>query len=146
MRPKLAIDVHEVYFKFNAAVIPEAEPPLRELGAALSDPRLKGSMISIAGHTDAVGSDTFNQILSERRAETVKWYLVDNFKLAPAKLHIVGYGKQRLKNKADMFASENRRVEISNDTLQAQARHGAPAGAAVKSVWTTGAVPKRFPR
>jgi outer membrane protein OmpA-like peptidoglycan-associated protein len=88
--------------------------------AALSDPRLKGSIISIGGHTDAVGSDAFNQNLSERRAASIKWYLVDNFKLMPANLHSVGYGKRQPKNKADVFAPENRRVEIVNETLQAQ--------------------------
>jgi outer membrane protein OmpA-like peptidoglycan-associated protein len=121
---KPAIDLHEIYFEFNSAAITAgAEPQLRELGAALSDPRLKGSVISIGGHTDAVGSDAFNQNLSERRAATVRWYLVDNFKLPPANLHTAGYGKQRPKNKANVFAPENRRVEIVNETFQPQARH-----------------------
>jgi outer membrane protein OmpA-like peptidoglycan-associated protein len=121
---KPAIDLHEIYFEFNSAAITAgAEPQLRELGAALSDPRLKGSVISIGGHTDAVGSDAFNQNLSERRAATVRWYLVDNFKLPPANLHTAGYGKQRPKNKANVFAPENRRVEIVNETFQSQARH-----------------------
>jgi outer membrane protein OmpA-like peptidoglycan-associated protein len=124
VQPKATIDLHEVFFEFNsAAVTDEAKPQLRELGAALSDPRLKGSIISIGGHTDAVGSDAFNQNLSERRAATIKWYLVDNFKLPPANFHSVGYGKRRPKNKADVFAPENRRVEIVNETLQAQAQH-----------------------
>jgi outer membrane protein OmpA-like peptidoglycan-associated protein len=119
-----AIDLHEIYFEFNSAAITAgAEPQLRELGAALSDPRLKGSVISIGGHTDAVGSDAFNQNLSERRAATVRWYLVDNFKLPPANFHTAGYGKQRPKNKANVFAPENRRVEIVNETFQPQARH-----------------------
>jgi outer membrane protein OmpA-like peptidoglycan-associated protein len=124
VQPKPTIDLHEVYFEFNsAAITDDAEPQLRELGAALSDPRLKGSIISIGGHTDAVGSDAFNQNLSERRAATIKWYLVDNFKLPPANLHTLGYGKRRPKNKTDVFAPENRRVEIVNETLQAQAQH-----------------------
>jgi outer membrane protein OmpA-like peptidoglycan-associated protein len=122
-QPKPTIDLHEIFFQFNsAAITADAKPQLRELGAALSDPRLKGSTISIAGHTDAVGSDAFNQILSERRATTIKWYLVDNFNLPPANLHTTGYGKQRPKNKADVFARENRRVEIVNETLQPQAQ------------------------
>jgi outer membrane protein OmpA-like peptidoglycan-associated protein len=124
VQPKPAIDLHENFFEFNsAAITADAKPQLRELGAALSDPRLKGSTISIAGHTDAVGSDAFNQILSERRAATIKWYLVDNFNLPPANLHTVGYGKRQPKNKVDLFAPENRRVEIVNETIQPQARH-----------------------
>jgi outer membrane protein OmpA-like peptidoglycan-associated protein len=119
--PKPSVDLHEVYFEFNSAEITaDAEPQLRELGPALSDPRLKGSTISIGGHTDAVGGDAFNQRLSERRAATIKWYLVDNFRLSATNLHAVGYGKQRPKNKADLFAPENRRVEIVNETPRTQ--------------------------
>ena len=120
---KPAIDLHEIYFEYNsAAITAEAEPQLRALGVALSDSRLRGSNISIGGHTDAVGSDAFNQNLSERRAAAIKWYLADNFGLSPADLHAVGYGKQQPKNKADVFAPENRRVEIVNETPQAQSQ------------------------
>jgi flagellar motor protein MotB len=86
--------------------------------------RCDASQIGLAGmvDTDAVGSDAFNQNLSERRAATVRSYLVNTFKLPGANLHTAGYGKQRPKNKADVFAPENRRVEIVNETLQSQAR------------------------
>jgi outer membrane protein OmpA-like peptidoglycan-associated protein len=121
--PKPSVDLYEIHFEFNSAEITaEAEPQLRELGAALREPRLKGSTILIAGHTDAVGGDAFNQQLSERRAATIKWYLVDKFRLPAANLHAVGYGKQRPKNKADLFAPENRRVEIVNETARTQAQ------------------------
>ena len=117
-----AIDL-EVYFDFNsAAITTQAEPQLRELGAALSDARLKGATISINGHTDGVGGDAFNKRLSERRAVMIKGYLVDNFQLSPANLRTVGFGKSRPKNKIDPNAPENRRVEVVNLAPQAQAR------------------------
>jgi outer membrane protein OmpA-like peptidoglycan-associated protein len=120
---KPAIDLHEIYFEYNsAAITAEAEPQLRALGVALSDPRLRGSNISIGGHTDAVGSDAFNQNLSERRAAAIKWYLADNFGLSPVDLNAVGYGKRQPKNKADVFAPENRRVEIVNETPQGRSQ------------------------
>jgi outer membrane protein OmpA-like peptidoglycan-associated protein len=120
--PLPAIDL-EVYFDYNSAEItPRAEPQLRELGAALSDPKLKGASISINGHTDGVGGDAFNKRLSERRAGVIKEYLVDNFQLSASKLRAVGYGRSRLKNKADPAASENRRVEVVNLAPQAQAQ------------------------
>ena len=119
-----AIDLHEIYFEYNSAVITaDAEPQLRELGAALTDSRLKGSTILIGGHTDAVGGDAFNQRLSERRAATVKRYLADNFALSPSNLRAVGYGRQRPKNRADLFAPENRRVEIVNETSREHGQH-----------------------
>jgi outer membrane protein OmpA-like peptidoglycan-associated protein len=117
-----AIDL-EVYFDFNSAVITvDALPQLHELGAALSDQTLKGASISINGHTDGVGGDAFNKKLSKHRAEAIKRYLVEGFKLPAANLHAVGYGKQHLKNKADVFAPENRRVEIVNETPRPQAQ------------------------
>jgi outer membrane protein OmpA-like peptidoglycan-associated protein len=120
--PMPAIDL-EVYFDFNsAAITPQAEPQLRELGAALSDARLKGATMSINGHTDDVGGDAFNKKLSERRAVMIKGYLVDNFQLSPANLRAVGFGKSKPKNKLDPSAPENRRVEVVNLAPQAQAQ------------------------
>jgi outer membrane protein OmpA-like peptidoglycan-associated protein len=117
-----AVDL-EVYFEFNSAEITaRAEPQLRELGDALSDPKLKGATISINGHTDAVGSDAYNKRLSERRAAAIKVYLVENFRLAPTNLRTVGYGKSKPKNQSDLFAAENRRVEVVNLAPQAHAQ------------------------
>jgi outer membrane protein OmpA-like peptidoglycan-associated protein len=117
-----AIDL-QVYFDFDSAEITlEAEGQLRELGKALADSKLKGAAISINGHTDGKGSDAFNKRLSERRAASIKTYLVDNFGLTASNLRAVGYGKSRLKNTSDPFAAENRRVEVVNMVGQAQAR------------------------
>ena len=93
-----------------------------ELGAALSDPQLKGATVSINGHTDGVGGDAFNKKLSERRAAMIKQYLVDNFHLSPGNLRTVGYGKTRPKNPSDLNAPENRRVEVVNLNLAPQAQ------------------------
>jgi outer membrane protein OmpA-like peptidoglycan-associated protein len=113
----------EVKFDFDSAEItPEAEGQIRELGNALADRKLKGATISINGHTDGKGSDGFNKRLSERRAQSIKAYLVDNFGLTAANLRTVGYGKSRLKNTSDPFAAENRRVEVVNMIGQAQAQ------------------------
>jgi outer membrane protein OmpA-like peptidoglycan-associated protein len=119
---KPAIDL-EINFDFNtAAITSKAEPQLDELGAALSDPQLKGATISINGHTDGVGGDAFNKKLSERRATMIKQYLVENFHLSAANLRTVGYGKTRPKNPLDLNAPENRRVEVVNLAPQAQAQ------------------------
>ena len=75
----------------------------------------------LGGHTDAKGTDDYNQKLSERRAETVKRFLIDNYKVSPDLLVTSGYGKAGLKNSADPFAAENRRVEIVNMVEKEQA-------------------------
>jgi outer membrane protein OmpA-like peptidoglycan-associated protein len=72
----------------------------------------------LAGHTDGKGGDAFNQDLSERRAEAVKRYLIARYKLPAANLIAVGYGKSMLKNQANPFAAENRRVQVVNMTAK----------------------------
>jgi outer membrane protein OmpA-like peptidoglycan-associated protein len=63
----------EITFDYNSANIStKARPAVEALGKALANPDLKGSTFLVAGHTDAVGSDTYNQDLSERRADAIK--------------------------------------------------------------------------
>jgi outer membrane protein OmpA-like peptidoglycan-associated protein len=118
-RPKVDLEIN---FDYNsAAVTPKAEPQLNSLGKALTSKELAGSVIMLGGHTDAKGSDDYNQGLSERRAETVKRFLIDNYKIPAANLVTAGYGKKGPKNPNDLFAAENRRVEIVNMAEREQA-------------------------
>jgi outer membrane protein OmpA-like peptidoglycan-associated protein len=111
---KPSIDL-EVTFEYNSATIgPKAVPTLITLGRALGNSELKGATFLIAGHTDAAGSDSYNQSLSERRAEAVKAFLAEQFKLSPDQLLAIGFGRSELKNAADPLAAENRRVQIVN--------------------------------
>jgi len=111
-RPKVDLEIN---FDYNsAAVTPKAEPQLNSLGKALTSNELAGSVIMLGGHTDAKGSDDYNQGLSERRAETVKRFLIDNYKIPAANLVTAGYGKKGPKKPNDLYAAENRRVEIVN--------------------------------
>src|SRR5436190_21480125 len=76
-KPKIDL---EIQFDYNSAEIRKTSvPSVQELGKALSDASLKGSTFVIAGHTDAIGSDTYNQDLSERRADTIKRYLTEKY-------------------------------------------------------------------
>jgi outer membrane protein OmpA-like peptidoglycan-associated protein len=109
-----SVDI-EIKFPFSSSDIgPAAVPAVTALGRALSSAELKGGTFVVAGHTDAVGSYVSNQELSERRAESVKRYLVSNFQIPAANLVTVGYGKTKLKNDSDPNAAENRRVQIVN--------------------------------
>ena len=59
----------EINFDYNSADISKRSlSSVQALGQALTNPDLKGSTFIVAGHTDAVGSDAYNQDLSERRA------------------------------------------------------------------------------
>jgi outer membrane protein OmpA-like peptidoglycan-associated protein len=109
---KPRIDV-AIYFASGSAV-PDASARtiLAAISEALGKPGMKSVVLSIAGHTDARGDADYNQSLSEQRADAVKRLLVEDYKLPANTLVTVGYGRQRLKNVADPFADENRRVEI----------------------------------
>jgi outer membrane protein OmpA-like peptidoglycan-associated protein len=105
----------EIQFDFNSAEISKSSTQsVQELGKALSNPSLKGSTFVVAGHTDAIGSDAFNQDLSERRADTIKRYLVDKYGIAGSDLVTVGYGKTKLKDAAKPTDPINRRVQVVN--------------------------------
>jgi len=111
-KPKIDLEIN---FDFNSASIrPSSMPSVQALGQALSDPKLKGSTFIVAGHTDGVGGDAFNQDLSERRADTIKRYLVDNYRVPSGDLVAVGYGKTKLKNSQDPTDAINRRVQVVN--------------------------------
>ena len=113
-KEKPSIDL-EITFDYDSAVIgPKAVPALVALGTALRNPDLKDQAFLVGGHTDAKGGDAYNQGLSERRAEAVKRFLVEKFSLPAQNLISVGYGKEQLKNKADPYADDNRRVQVVN--------------------------------
>ena len=105
----------EIQFDYNSANISKASmPQVQALGKALSDASLKGSTFVVAGHTDAIGSDPFNQDLSERRADTIKRYLVEKYGINGGELVTVGYGKTKLKDTANGADPINRRVQVVN--------------------------------
>jgi outer membrane protein OmpA-like peptidoglycan-associated protein len=118
-RPKVDLEINFDYD--SAALTPRAEPQLNNLGKALNSSELAGSVFMLGGHTDAKGSDEYNQTLSERRAETVKRFLMERYHLPAANLVSAGYGKKGLKNAADPYAAENRRVEVVNMADREQA-------------------------
>jgi outer membrane protein OmpA-like peptidoglycan-associated protein len=111
-RPSVDIEINFPYG--STTVGPAAVPSVTALGRALSSPELKGGTFVVAGHTDAKGSYPFNQDLSEKRAESVKRYLVDHFQIPAASLVAVGYGKTKLKNDSDPNGADNRRVQVVN--------------------------------
>jgi outer membrane protein OmpA-like peptidoglycan-associated protein len=118
-KPKIDLEIN---FDYNSANISaKSLPSVQALGRALSNPDLKGSTFVVAGHTDAAGGDTYNQELSERRADSIKRYLVDKFAIAGSDLVTVGYGKTKLKDPANPLSEVNRRVQVVNTQNKATA-------------------------
>jgi outer membrane protein OmpA-like peptidoglycan-associated protein len=93
----------------------DLQPPAREAlakfsGIVLAHPGLK---MQVEGYTDSVGSDTFNQTLSENRANSVRAYLIGQG-IDPTAVSAVGYGKSNpvASNDTSDGRQQNRRVEI----------------------------------
>lgn len=103
----------EVMFEFNSAEIrAEAFEPLRQIAEDLLQ---KGFQhLTIEGHTDSVGNDEYNRQLSQQRADSVKLYLVNNFKIESAKITAIGKGEAEpiADNGNYQGRRENRRVEF----------------------------------
>jgi OOP family OmpA-OmpF porin len=105
-----------VEFKFDKADIQaKSHEELERFAAVMQKyPDLK---VTIEGHTDNVGGAKYNEKLSQKRAESVKKYLVDRFGIAASRLTAKGYGltKPIADNKTAAGRQKNRRVEAVAD-------------------------------
>jgi outer membrane protein OmpA-like peptidoglycan-associated protein len=111
-KPKIDLEIH---FDYNSAEISKnSVQAVQELGKALSEPSLRGSTFVVAGHTDAIGGEEYNQGLSERRADTIKRYLTEKFGINGSDLVTVGYGKTKPKDPNAPLDPTNRRVQVVN--------------------------------
>jgi outer membrane protein OmpA-like peptidoglycan-associated protein len=111
-RPSIDLEIN---FQYNSATISSSSmPQVTALGRALTSAELSGGTFLLAGHTDAKGSHSFNQDLSERRADAVKRILAEKYRIDVGNLVTVGYGKTKLKNASNPLAGENRRVQVVN--------------------------------
>jgi outer membrane protein OmpA-like peptidoglycan-associated protein len=105
----------EITFDYNSAdVSAKSLSAVQALGKALTSADLKGSTFVVAGHTDAAGAESYNQELSERRADTIKRYLVEKFGIAGTDLVTVGYGRSKPKDASAPMDPANRRVQVVN--------------------------------
>lgn len=106
----LSADTH---FDFDKAVLkPEGERRVDEVVRAMKeDPKLTAL---VEGHTDSIGSDAYNMRLSERRAHSVKVYMVSQG-IAADRITTRGYGESQpvSDNKTREGRAQNRRVEIT---------------------------------
>lgn len=100
----------------SAALTAEAEKTLDALGRALNSPELARYRFKIEGHTDTVGEAPVNLALSERRAATVREYLVNRQGVAASRLEAAGLGETQLLVQTPDATAEprNRRVQILN--------------------------------
>lgn len=102
-----------VNFAFDSAeLLPEAREALDQLGQAMTTDALNSYRFRLEGHTDAVGTDEYNQGLSERRAESVKRYLVETLRISADRLDSIGFGESKLLDAEHPTNGINRRVRV----------------------------------
>ena len=102
----------DAFFDFDKAVLkPEGKAKLDDLTSKLQG--MNPEVIIAVGHTDAIGSDAYNQKLSVRRAEAVKAYMVSKG-IESNRVYTEGKGKKQpvADNKSAAGRAKNRRVEI----------------------------------
>jgi len=119
-KPKIDL---EIQFDYNSADISsKSMPAVQELGKALSNASMRGSTFVVAGHTDSVGSEGYNQDLSERRADTIRRYLTEKYGINGADLVTVGYGESKPKDPNAPMDPANRRVQVVNMATKTAAK------------------------
>jgi outer membrane protein OmpA-like peptidoglycan-associated protein len=107
---------YNIYCDFNKETIkPESATVLKEIVQVMTDnPTWK---LTVEGHPDNSGGDTYNCDLSKRRAAAVKQALVSRYDIAPARLSTNGFGSSSPVDTNDTLEgrAHNRRVELTRD-------------------------------
>ena len=109
-----------VYFGFNEAELTQRSHEILDRFHAVADEHYPTALITVEGHTDALGTDEYNQDLGMRRAASVRTYLVDQGMVAE-RVRAVSYGEALNRQNAEGQTGpgtagwENRRVVMVID-------------------------------
>jgi len=107
------VRMNNIFFDFGKSILtPNSYPELNRVVKLMNEnPEME---IEISGHTDNVGSNSFNLKLSDERANAVRTYLIEH-KINANRIKAKGYGKNRpvASNDTDDGKQKNRRVEFT---------------------------------
>jgi outer membrane protein OmpA-like peptidoglycan-associated protein len=108
----IALDAAVLFDTGKEDLKPEARQTLHE--AAERVKKFKGAAVMISGHTDNVGNDAANKVLSVQRAAAVRDYFVANEAVPADGLAVKGYGKSQpvADNGSEAGRARNRRVDV----------------------------------
>jgi outer membrane protein OmpA-like peptidoglycan-associated protein len=106
------IAAYASFFDFDKDVVKEKYKPYIKKAADILNAN-PGIVVEIAGHTDAIGSNSYNMDLGQRRAEAIRALLVE-YGVAADRLKVKSYGESKpiASNKSAAGRAKNRRVEI----------------------------------
>lgn len=102
-----------LHFDFDKAIIKDIDIPQLKKAVEFVK-KYPQSKVSLEGHTDSIGTEKYNQKLSEKRAEAVKKYLIKEGACLESKISSIGYGELKPvdTNKNKEGRANNRRVEV----------------------------------
>lgn len=108
------IITQKIHFEFDRSVIRSISFPILDDVASLLQRNPQIGKVRVEGHTDWIGSDAYNQRLSEARAKSVRNYLIQKG-IEPARLEAVGYGESKpiADNNTVQGRARNRRTEFT---------------------------------
>lgn len=102
----------QIGFDFDSTKIrPDSLPQLEEIARAMTADRLASLRFKVEGHTDAVGTASYNENLSDRRARSVVEFLKARG-IDASRLEAEGKGMRELADSANPQSAVNRRVRI----------------------------------
>ncbi|MBL4636860.1 MAG: OmpA family protein [Kofleriaceae bacterium] len=108
--------IHGIHFEHSSAEIrPESTDVLDAAVKVFKE--YEALRIEVSGHTDPIGSEGINSSLSRRRADAVKWYLVDHG-IEAHRIATLGYGASKpvADNESEQGRAKNRRIEFRLQT------------------------------
>lgn len=114
VEPRRLVISEKIHFEFDRARIREVSFPILDAVVAALEQHPEIVRLQIEGHTDAVGSDAYNQSLSERRARSVVEYLVEHG-IDRSRLSYKGFGESQPVDSNDtaLGRARNRRTEFT---------------------------------
>ncbi len=108
-----------ITFETNSAELTEsAKQQLNVVAAALKNERLSEYSFNVEGHADLRGTPEHNLTLSEQRAQSVRFFLINTHQIADSRLKALGKGDLEPLNISMIAAPENRRVTIITNVAE----------------------------
>ncbi len=109
-KEKVSVDLY-IEFDFDKATIkPQYHNDIKTVADFMN--KYPSTVANLEGHTCNIGTDAYNQKLSERRVNAVRSYLMEKFGIAPSRITATGYGESRpiASNDTEEGRKKNRRV------------------------------------
>jgi len=134
---RISLDSAVLFGTGDYTLRPEAFEAIDEVLTVIDDPA--GTAVTVAGHTDAVGSAENNEELSRSRARAVADYLIDEAGYSADRVTLEAHGESQpvASNETADGRAQNRRVELTVNASRADQRDREIAAIDILGIWDT---------